>query len=138
MQRRNIRYCNASWPNQKSAACSSPGTPISLPIKDLYEYAGFFLNTMGGQAYLFRRNSHIRLLVRYYCVLILDRANADIVNRHGIDILPHLESLINEMEIFETLEYRKHYLHTLRTLQEKYQVYYEEVETSDQNDKTEQ
>ena len=85
---------------------------------------------------MFRRNSHTRLLIRYYCVLILDRANAEIVNRHGIDILPHLESLINEMEIFETLEYRNHYLHTLRTLQDKYQVYYEEVNASDHNGET--
>ena len=117
--------------SRTSNSCSSPKTKIPLPLKDLYEYAGFFLNTLGGQSYLFRRNSHIRLLIRYYCVLTLDRANADIVNRHGIDILPHLESLTSEMEIFETMTYRDQYLQTLRALQEKYQIYYEEINSQE-------
>jgi len=114
--------------SRTGSSCNSPVTKISLPTRDLYEYAGFFLNTLGGQAYLFRRNSHIRLLIRYYCVLVLDRANAEIVNRHGIDIIPHLESLTSDMEIFETMAYRKQYLHTLRALQDKYQAYYEGID----------
>jgi hypothetical protein len=111
--------------SRTAKSCTPQKTKIHLPLKDLYEYAGFFLNTMGGQAYLFRRSSHIRLLIRYYCVLTLDRANAEIFNRHGIDILPHLESVISEMGIFETMKYREHYLKTLRELQDKYQIYYE-------------
>ncbi len=117
--------------SRTASACDSPRTKISLPIKDLYEYAGFFLNTLGGQAYLFRRNSHIRLLTRYYCVLVLDRANAEIVNRHGIDITHHLESISNEMEIFESMAYKEQYLITLRALKEKYQAYYESIDAPD-------
>lgn len=103
--------------------CQDAKTNIRLPLPKLYEYAGFFLNTLGGQSYLFRRNSHIRLLIKYYCVLVLDRANAEVVNRHGIDIIPPLESLINEIEIGETMVYKEQYLRTLRELQNKYQAH---------------
>lgn len=107
--------------------CQDVRTDISLPLPKLYEYAGFFLNTLGGQAYLFRRNSHIRLLIKYYCVIVLDRANADVVNRHGIDITLPLESLINEIEIGETMTYKEQYLRTLRELQNKYQTHYKGI-----------
>lgn len=107
--------------------CQDVRTDIRLPLPKLYEYAGFFLNTLGGQAYLFRRNSHIRLLIKYYCVMVLDRANAEIVNRHGIDITLPLESLVNEIEISETMTYKAQYLRTLRELQNKYQTHYEGI-----------
>lgn len=108
--------------------CRDVQTEIRLPLPKLYEYAGFFLNTLGGQSYLFRRTPHIRLLIKYYSVLVIDRANAEVVNRYGIDIVPHLESLINEMEIGETMVYKEQYLRKLRELQNKYQTYYEELE----------
>jgi len=108
--------------------CRDVQTEIRLPLPKLYEYAGFFLNTLGGQSYLFRRTPHIRLLIKYYSVMVIDRANAEVVNRYGIDIVPHLESLLNEMEISETMVYKEQYLRKLRELQNKYQTYYEERE----------
>jgi hypothetical protein len=105
--------------------CPNATTRIELHLQGLYEYAGFFLNTLGGQAYLFRRESRQRLLIKYYCLLILDRANARILNRHGIDIVPHLESLAREMDVAETLIYKEQYLRSLRDLQDKYQAYYQ-------------
>jgi hypothetical protein len=111
--------------SQTGAQCPTARTDIQLPLAKLYEYAGFFLNTLGGQAYLFRRNTHIRLLIKYYCIMVLDRANAEVVNRHGIDITPPLESLINEMEISETMVYKEQYLRKLRELRNKYQAHYE-------------
>ena len=114
--------------------CQDVRTDISLPLAKLYEYAGFFLNTLGGQSYLFRRNSHIRLLIKYYCVMVLDRANAMVVNRHGIDITPPLESLINEIEIGETMVYKEQYLRTLRELQNKYRTHYEGTAAYPQDD----
>jgi len=112
---------------QNSSQCEAPQTAIRLPLPKLYEYAGFFLNTLGGQAYLFRRNPHVRLLIKYYCILVLDRANTNVLNRHGIDIIPPLKSLINEIEISETMTYKEQYLRTLRELQSKYQPYYKET-----------
>lgn len=113
---------------QTGSQCRDVRTEIRLPLQKLYEYAGFFLNTLGGQSYLFRRNSHIRLLIKYYSVMVLDRANAEVINRHGIDITPPLESLINEIEISETMVYKEHYLRRLRNLQAKYQTSYEGAE----------
>ena len=114
--------------SQTGSQCQDVRTNIHLPLQKLYEYSGFFLNTLGGQSYLFRRNSHIRLLIKYYGVMVLDRANAEVVNRHGIDITPPLESLINEIEIGETMVYKEQYLRKLRDLQGKYQTHYESME----------
>ncbi len=97
---------------------------ISLPLKDLYEYAGFFLNTLGGQAYLFRRESHIRMLTKYYAILILDRANTQNINKHGIDIRFPINSLIDEMEASTILTKRDKYLDRLLALQLQYQIGY--------------
>ena len=110
--------------------CPNAATQIALPLQGLYEYAGFFLNTLGGQAYLFRRETRQRLLIKYYCLLILDRANARILNRHGINIVPHLESLTREMDVAENLIYKEKYLRTLRDLQDKYQAYYQADENA--------
>lgn len=114
--------------SQTGNQCLDVRTNIRLPLNQLYEYAGFFLSTLGGQSYLFRRNSHIRLLIKYYSVMILNRANTEIINRHGIDITPPLESLINEIEIGETLIYKDQYLRKLRDLQSKYQTNYVNIE----------
>jgi hypothetical protein len=36
----------------------------------MYEYASY-LNTLGGRSYLMRRDSKVRLLTTYYCILVL-------------------------------------------------------------------
>ncbi|MBU0676154.1 MAG: hypothetical protein KJ950_16065 [Proteobacteria bacterium] len=108
--------------SRSGADCQKSKTDILLPLQNLYEYAGFFLNTLGGQAYLFRRDSKLRLLIKYYSVMILDRANSAIMNRHGIDINAPLSSLIRELENSETLLYKDQYLRILDGLQDKYQA----------------
>ncbi|MFC1523774.1 hypothetical protein ACFL6N_03175 [Thermodesulfobacteriota bacterium] len=101
-------------------ACDNENISLHLPLENLYEYAGFFLNTLGGQAYLFRRDSHLRMLVRYYSILILDRANGETVNRYGIDIRYPLKQMIDELQISETMVYKEEYIRTLLKLQDKY------------------
>jgi hypothetical protein len=86
----------------------------------LYEYAGFFLNSVGGRSYLLRRDSRVRILTTYYCVLILDRANREEINSHGIDIRPHLVSVAEEIRSHRGLVYQKDYLARLAALLEKY------------------
>lgn len=78
-----------------------------------YEYAGFFLNTLGGKAYLFRRDSRIRILVTYYSVLTLHEANEKLLNRHGIDIRPHLNNILEEISARNDLLFQMQYLETL-------------------------
>jgi len=104
--------------------CTDTDLDIELPFPDLYEYAGYFINTLGGQSYLFRRELYIRVLIRYYSTLIIDRANSMDENRYGIDIRYTLDSLISEIEENATLENRQEYLEKIIKLQENYHAKY--------------
>jgi hypothetical protein len=104
--------------------CRVDGKAISLPLVDLYDYAGYFLNTMGGQSYLFRRPPRIRTLTKYYSVLILDRANEQGINTYGIDIRPAIDSLLGEMEAIQNLKRQDEYLAVLQNLKLKYLAQY--------------
>ena len=92
-------------------------------LETLYEYAGFFLNTLAGRSYLLRRNSRQRILTNYYSILILDRANEETLNRHGIDIIPHIDFLSSEITTQRGLMYKKQYLAKLNSLKEKYHAH---------------
>ena len=92
-----------------------------VPSPDiLYEYASFFLSTLAGKSYLLRRDSKMRILANYYCVLILDKANDETLNTYGIDIRPHIDSLIQDIANQKGLAYKSQYLETLKGLKEKY------------------
>lgn len=108
-----------NW-SKTEPSCGNHPYPLPLPLKSLYEYAGFFLNTLGGQSYLFRRESITRMLVKFYSVLIIDQANEKGLNRHGIDIRAHLRSTIEEMEVSQGIENRDDYVSKLLYLQDKY------------------
>ncbi|MBW2107974.1 MAG: hypothetical protein JRI36_04810 [Deltaproteobacteria bacterium] len=91
-------------------------------LEVLYQYAGFFLNTLAGKSYLLRRDSKLRVLVSYYCVLILDKANEEMLNRHGIDIRDFIYYLFQEISSQKGLVHKKAYLDTLKELRAKYHV----------------
>jgi hypothetical protein len=94
---------------------------LSIPPDALTDYAVFFLNTMGGRLYLFRRDSTSRMVVSYYAIITIDRANIEGNGGHGIDIRPAILSLIEEIENGgRRLQLREKYLDTLYDLQEKY------------------
>ena len=101
--------------------CTDERLQMEIPLDKVYEYAGFFLNTMGGRSYLFRRDSRSRLLVNYYAILIIDRANKENMNHYGLDINTMLPRLTREIESTNQLIYKEDYLDTLYGLQEKYQ-----------------
>jgi hypothetical protein len=104
--------------------CSDKDLNIKLPLAGLYEYAGYFINTLGGQSYLFRRALYLRLLIRYYSILVIDRTNSVNTNRYGIDIRYTLDALISEIQSNGDLENRQKYLENLLELQESYQAKY--------------
>lgn len=89
-------------------------------VKILYEYSGFFLNTIGGRSYLFRRDSKVRTLISYYSTRILDRANAESLNPYGIDIRQFIDSLIYDIGNMKGLIYHKQYITELEQLKKKY------------------
>jgi hypothetical protein len=91
-------------------------------LKTMYEYSGFFLNTLAGRSYLLRRDSKIRILTIYYSVLILDQANDEQLNSAGLDIRPYIKSLVNDLETQTGLIYHKQYLSELEKLADKYKL----------------
>lgn len=94
---------------------------IQLDEDALYDYAGFFLTTMGGRLYLFRRDSSLRMIVSYYSILVVDKAIQSGRNRHGIDLRPAIDNLIGEIENSgNQLQQKEHYLDNLYDLKEKY------------------
>ena len=94
---------------------------LSIPPAAITDYAAFFLNTMGGRLYLFRRDSTSRMLVSYYSIMVIDRANQEGRGGHGIDLRPAITSLIEEIENGgNRLQLKAEYLDSLYDLQEKY------------------
>jgi hypothetical protein len=79
----------------------------------LYLYAGFFMNTIGGRAYLFRRAAWLRVLVSYYSVLILHQADLEGRNSYGIDVLPFLEQVRDEVARYGGFHFQQTYLQRL-------------------------
>ncbi len=102
--------------------CVSGEKKLEIPFTSAYEYAGFFLNTLGGRSYLFRRDPGTRLLVNYYAILILDQANQKDLNIYGVDMTEHLPWLIQEMEASNRLTSKEGYLDKLYELAENYQA----------------
>lgn len=89
-------------------------------LEILYQYAGFFLNTVGGRAYLFRRPLPVRLLVSYYSFLIIHEADKRGMNTYGIDIFSEITPLATEMSIYPDFQFQNKYLHQLTDLQNYY------------------
>ena len=97
-----------------------PGDEATLSLERVYDYAGYFLNTLGGRSYLLRRESKLRMLVTYYSILIVDRANDEKFNRYGIDLRPYIDYLFFDIANQKGLAYRERYLTQLTTLRDKY------------------
>jgi hypothetical protein len=94
-----------------------------LSMENMYEYAGYILNTLGGRSYLLRRDPKVRTLTTYYGVLILDKANDEELNSKGIDIRPYIRSSLADIENQSGLVHQKKYLAKLKELRLKYHPY---------------
>ena len=103
-----------------STAENCPTNTVQIPFSTAYEYSVFFLNTIGGRSYLFRRAVNVRLLSTYYALLIVDQANKKNLNTHGLDISGLIPPLIREMEATNQLTHKDEYLHQLQELEAKY------------------
>ena len=86
----------------------------------LYQYAGFFLNTIGGRAYLSRRPMALRMLLSYYSLLIVHEADRKGRNTYGIDIFPYIAPLLTEMAIYPDLKLKKEYIQKLNQMESYY------------------
>jgi hypothetical protein len=96
---------------------------VKVPSLEVwYQYSGYFLNTLAGRSYLLRRDSKIRVLMSYYAVLVLDRANDEMLNPSGIDIRPFIDVSYYEIGSQRSLVYRNQYVTELERLKEKYEM----------------
>lgn len=100
--------------------CKEDGPALRLPLQEVYPYAVFFLNTLGGTAYLIRRDSRVRMLTQYYCILILDQANQRRLNNLGLDIRPPLDILMRDLKGVANLTRKEEYIETLKRIRAKY------------------
>jgi len=107
------------WATYKTEDSVKSGQPS---LKTLYEYSGFFLNTLAGRSYLLRRDSKIRILTTYYSVLILDQANDEQLNSGGLDIRPYIKSSLNDFQTQAGFINQKQYILELEKLAEKYKL----------------
>ena len=99
--------------------CPNPGQ-VRLPFDVMYRYAGFFLNTTGGRAYLFRRSVTLRLLLTYYSALIVYQADRSGKNSYGINIFPYIQPLKDEINHYPDLEFQNQYVRTLTRIEDYY------------------
>ena len=101
------------------ARCPDP-EKIRPALDVSYLYAGFFLNTIGGRAYLFRRPTLLRVLVSYYSLLIVHEADRKGKNSYGIDIFPLIVPVREELRLFPNLLLKKEYIRELNNLESYY------------------
>lgn len=90
------------------------------PLDITYRYAGYLINSIGGRAYLFRRETRLRLLFTYYCILVIHEADKRKLNSFGIDVRPYLEPLADEIENSHLLYFRREYAGRLIDLKNYY------------------
>lgn len=100
-------------------SCDQPPSSAS-DFDIMYRYAGFFLNTLGGHSYLYRRDSRISLLTMYYSILIVHEANSRGLNEAGLDLRFFLPLIFGEIQSRNDLLYAEDYLQTLTDLQLQY------------------
>jgi uncharacterized protein YaaR (DUF327 family) len=86
----------------------------------LYHYAGFFLNTIGGRSYLFRRPFRLRLLGTYYSLLIIHEADKKGRNPYGIDPFPHIPTLAKEISLYSDFRFQEAYQVKLKEIEAYY------------------
>jgi hypothetical protein len=106
------------WLMSSDECGQKEGIPPTLDT--LYRYAGFLVNSIGGRAYLFRRETRLRLLLCYYSLLIIHEADKKKMNNFGVDITPFLEPLAEEIENYQFLYFRKEYAGRLINLKDYY------------------
>jgi hypothetical protein len=100
--------------------CKTDDPVLHVPLQKVYPYAVLFLNTLGGASYLVRRDSRVRMLTQYYCILILDQANRRRLNNLGLDIRPPLDVLMRDLKGAANLARKEEYLDTLKSIRAGY------------------
>jgi len=105
-----------AWSTVDKACRDASALEIELPLAKTYEYAAFFLNTLGGQSYLSRRDATVRTLAKYYGVLIVAQAAKQSLDTYNLNLGYHLDSAINDLAHGDFLENQNLYLDRLNKI----------------------
>ena len=97
------------------------GGTSPMTLANYYEYAAYFLETVSGTAYLMRRDSRTRLLTTYYAILTVQEANRKNLNQYGIDAVPHIDRLVEDMRNYTNLDHKEAYIATLSDIKKEIQ-----------------
>jgi len=95
------------------------GGKSTMTLANYYEYAAYFLETVSGTAYLMRRDSRTRLLTTYYAILVIYEAEEKNLNKYGIDAVPHIDRLIEDMRSYMNLDDKETYIATLSSIEKE-------------------
>ena len=93
-----------------------------IGFKGLHDYAAYFLNTIGGQAYIHRRTPKIAVLTSFYALVILDLAIQKDINPHGVDPRPLIRSCVELMEL-QDLVFKDQYMQILEEMAQRWESY---------------
>ena len=88
--------------------------------EQLYEYSGFLLQTVGGQAYLRRRSPDLEGLITFYALMVLDTAIEDGFNPQGVDPRPDI-ARCRELLAAQPLLFRERYLDLLDDMAQRWE-----------------
>lgn len=105
-----------AWSRLPAADQQGADLPLQLPLKPAYEYACFFLDTIGGQSYLLRRPPTLRLLGQYYALRLVAQAEQESLNRHRIATDHAAGRLRQEISANASLANKEEYLATIEGL----------------------
>lgn len=100
--------------------CRVDGLTLHVPLQKVYPYSVLLLNTLGGASYLMRRDARVRMLTRYYSILILDQANRQRFNKLGLDIRPPIDLLMGDLNGTANLTRKNEYIDTLKSIRARY------------------
>jgi hypothetical protein len=97
--------------------CGEERAPMSFQV--LYDYAAYFLNTLGGHAYIHRRSPKITALTSLYALIVVDRAIRRDFNPHGVDPRPHMLRCRELMKLQDVV-FREQYLEVIKEMESRW------------------
>ncbi len=106
------------WAVSRESCARSGRSPLKQAV--LYDYAGFVLHTLGGQAYLRRRSPGVEALTSFYALRVLDRAQSEGRNRHGLDARPEIRRA-RALLAGQPLVFRDRYLAALDEMERRWE-----------------
>ena len=89
---------------------------IRPQLKQLYQYALFFIDSDNGKSYVNRRDTLTGLLTRFYALQIIKEAQTQNIDTYNTDLTSPIASLITDIKATDVLEKKETYLKVIHFL----------------------